>query len=93
MVQKVSDLLAALEADAKRLQSERQSGASYLEACLSFFNKTKNALADIQPFLKDLSPTEKDRLRNIRNFLMSEQNFSAASSDLRDISSIEHLLK
>ena len=60
---------------------------------VSFSNKAKNELADIHPFLKDLSITDKDRLRNIRDFLVSEQNFSAAASELRNISSIEHLLK
>ena len=93
MVNSVSDVLIALEAEAQLLKLERPSSASYHEACLSFSNKAKNELADIHPFLKDLSTTDKDRLRNIRDFLVSEQNFSAAASELRNISSIEHLLK
>jgi hypothetical protein len=93
MVHSVSDVLVALEAEAQLLQSERPSSASYHEVCLSFLNKAKNELADIQPFLKDLSTTDKERLRTIRDFLESELNFSAAAADLRNISSIEHLLK
>ena len=93
MVNSVSDVLFALEAEAQLLKLERPSSASYHEACLSFSNKAKNELADIHPFLKDLSTTDKDRLRSIRDFLVSEQNFSAAASELRNISSIEHLLK
>ncbi|MDC0582784.1 hypothetical protein OAO92_04825 [Paracoccaceae bacterium] len=75
------------------LKLERPSSAVYHEACISFLNKAKNELADIQPLLKDLSTTDKERLRSIRDFLVSEQNFSAAASELRNISSIEHLLK
>ena len=93
MVQSVSDVLVALEAEAQLLKLERQSSAAYHEACISFLNKAKNELADIQPLLKDLSTTDKERLRSIRDFLVSEQNFSAAASELRNISSIEHLLK
>ena len=93
MVQSVSDVLVALEAEAELLKLERPSSASYHESCLSFLNKVKNELADIQPFLKDLSTPDKERLRSIRDFLVSEQNFSAAASELRNISSIEHLLK
>ena len=93
MVHSVSDVLIALEAEAQLLKLERPSSAAYHEACRSFFNKAKNELADIHPFLKDLSTTDKDRLRTIRDFLVSEQNFSAAASELRNISSIEHLLK
>ena len=59
----------------------------------TYLNKAKIELADIQPFLKDLTTTDKQRLRIIRDFLVSEQNFSAAASELRNISSIEHLLK
>ena len=93
MVQSVSDLLVALEDEAQLLKLERPSSASYHEACLCFLNKAKNELADIQPLLKDLSTPDKERLRSIRDFLVSEQNFSAAASELRNISSIEHLLK
>ena len=93
MVQSVSDVLIALEAEAQLLNLERSSSASYHEACLSFLNKAKNDLADIQPFLKDLTAPDKERLRTIRDFLVSEQNFAAAASELRNISSIDHLLK
>ncbi|MED7678355.1 hypothetical protein GN286_10465 [Rhodobacteraceae bacterium IMCC15231] len=93
MVQSVSDILVSLEAEAQLLKLERPSSAAYHEACISFLNKAKNELADIQPLLKDLSTTDKERLRSIRDFLVSEQNFSAAASELRNISSIEHLLK
>ena len=93
MVQSVSDILVSLEAEAQLLKLERPSSAAYHEACISFLNKAKNELADIQPLLKDLSTTDKERLRSIRDFLISEQNFSAAASELRNISSIEHLLK
>ena len=93
MVHSVSDVLIALEAEAQLLKLERPSSASYHEACLSFLNKAKNELADIQPFLKDLTTTDKERLHTIRDFLVSEINFSAAASELRNISSIEHLLK
>ena len=93
MVHSVSDVLVALEAEAELLKRERPSSASYHEACLSFLNKAKNELADIQTLLKDLSTTDKERLRTIRDFLVSEQNFSTAASELRNISSIEHLLK
>ena len=93
MVNSVSDVLVAHEAEARLLKLERLSSASYNKACLSFLDKVKNGLADIQPFLKDLSTVDKERLRTIRDFLLSEQNFSAAASDLRNISSIEHLLK
>ena len=89
----VSDVLTALEAEAQLLKSERLSSASYEKACLSFLNKAKNELADFHPLSKDLSATDKEKLINIRNFLVSEQNFSATASDLRNISSIEHLLK
>ena len=93
MEHSVSDVLVALEAEAQLLKLERPSSASYHEACLSFSDKAKNELADIQPLLKDLSITDKERLRTIRDFLLSEQNFSAAASELRNISSIERLLK
>ena len=93
MLPSVSDVLVALEAEAQLLKLERPSSASYHEACLSFLNKAKNELADIQPFLKDLTAPEKERLRKIRDFLISEQNFSAAASELRNISSIDHLLE
>ena len=93
MEHSVSDVLVALEAEAQLLKLERLSSASYHEACVSFSNKVKNELADIQTLLKDLSTTDKERLRTIRDFLVSEQNFSAAASELRNISSIEHLLK
>ena len=93
MVHSVSDVLVTLEAEAQLLKLERRSSASYHEACISFLNKAKNELADIQPFLKDLSTPDKERLRSIRDFLVSEQSFSAAASELRNISSIEHLLK
>ena len=93
MEHSVSDVLVALEAEAQLLKLERLSSASYHEACVSFSNKAKNELADIQTLLKDLSTTDKERLRTIRDFLVSEQNFSAAASELRNISSIEHLLK
>ena len=93
MVRSVSDVLVALEAEAQLLKLERLSSASYHEACVSFSNKAKNELADIQTLLKNLSTTDKERLRTIRDFLVSEQNFSAAASELRNISSIEHLLK
>ena len=93
MENSVSDVLIALEAEAQLLKLERLSSASYHEACLSFSNKAKNELADIQTLLKNLSTTDKERLRTIRDFLVSEQNFSAAASELRNISSIEHLLK
>ena len=93
MVQSVSDILVSLEAEAQLLKLERPSSAAYHEACISFLNKAKNELADIQPLLKDLSTTDKERLRSIRDFLVSEQIFSAAASELRNISSIEHLLK
>ena len=93
MEQSVSVLLATLEADVRLLMLKRPSSASYHEACLSFANKFKSDLAEIQPFLKDLSATDKERLRSIRNFLVSEQKFASAASDLRNISSIEHLLK
>ena len=93
MVRSVSDVLVALEAEAQLLKLERPSSASYHEACLSFSNKAKNELAYIQTLLKDLSTTDIERLLTIRDFLVSEQNFSAAASELRDISSIEHLLK
>ncbi|MDA9795502.1 hypothetical protein N9C22_04525 [Paracoccaceae bacterium] len=93
MVRSVSDVLVALEAEAQLLKLERPSSASYHESCLSFSKKAKNELADIQTLLKDLSTTDKERLRTIRDFLVSEQNFSAAASELRNISSIEHLLK
>ena len=93
MEHSVSDVLVALEAEAQLLKLERLSSASYHEACLSFLNKAKNELADIQTLLKNLSTTDKERLRTIRDFLVSEQNFSAAASELRNISSIEHLLK
>ena len=93
MVHSVSDVLVALEAEAQLLKLERPSSASYYESCLSFLNKAKNELADIQPFLKDLTAPDKERLRTIRDFLLSEQNFSAAASELRNISSIDHLLE
>ena len=93
MEHSVSDVLVALEAEAQLLKLERLSSASYHEACVSFSNKAKNELADIQTLLKDLSTTDKERLRTIRDFLVSEQNFSAAAAELRNISSIEHLLK
>ena len=93
MVHSVSDVLVALEAEAQLLKLERPSSASYHEACLSFLNKAKNELADIKPFLKDLTAPDKERLRTIRDFLLSEQNFSAAASELRNISSIDHLLE
>ena len=93
MAPSISDVLVSPEAEAQLLKLERPSSASYHEACLSFLNKAKNEFADIQPFLKDLTTTDKERLRVIRDFLVSEQNFSAAASDLRNISSIEHLLK
>ena len=93
MVQSVSDVLVALEAEAQLLKLERRSSASYHEACLSFLNKAKNELADIQPFFTDLTIADKERLRTIRDFLVSEQNFAAAASELRNISSIDHLLK
>ena len=93
MEHSVSDVLVALEAEAQLLKLERLSSASYHEACVSFSNKAKNELADIQTLLKDLSTTDKERLRTIRDFLVSEQNFSAAASELRNISSIEHFLK
>ena len=93
MENSVSDVLIALEAEAQLLKLERLSSASYHEACLSFSNKAKNELADIQTLLKNLSTTDIERLRSIRDFLVSEQNFSAAASELRNISSIEHLLK
>ncbi len=93
MVHSVSDVLVSLEAEAELLKLERPSSQLYHEACLSFLNKAKNELAGIKPFLKDLTTTDKERLRTIRDFLISEQNFSAAASELRDISSIEHLLK
>ena len=93
MVNSVSDVLVALEAEAQLLKLERPSSASYHEACLSFSNKANNELASIQPSLKDLTTTDTERLRSIRDFLVSEQNFSAAASELRNISSIEHLLK
>ena len=93
MVHSVSDVLVALEAEAQLLKLERPSSASYYEACLSFLNKAENELADIQPFLKDLTAPDKERLRTIRDFLLSEQNFSAAASELRNISSIDHLLE
>ena len=93
MVHSVSDVLVSLEAEAQLLKLERPSSASYHEACLSFLKKAKNGLADIQPFLKDLSTPDKERLRSIRDFLVSEQNFSAAAAELRNISAIEHLLK
>ena len=93
MEHSVSDVLVALEAEAQLLKLERLSSASYHEACVSFSNKAKNELADIKTLLKDLSTTDKQRLRTIRDFLVSEQNFSAAASELRNISSIEHLLK
>ena len=92
MEHSVSDVLVALEAEAQALKLERPSSVSYHEACLSFSKKAKNELADIQPFLKDLTTTDKDRLRTIRDFLVSEQNFSATASELRNISSIEYLL-
>ena len=93
MAHSVSDVLVALEAEAQLLKLARPSSASYHEACLSFLNKAKNELADIQPFLKDLTAPDKERLRTIRDFLLSEQNFSAAASELRNISSIDHLLE
>ena len=93
MVHSVSNVLVSLEAEAKLLKLERPSSASYHESCLSFLNKAKNELADIQPFLKDLTTTDKERMRTIRDFLVSEINFSAAASELRNISSIEHLLE
>ena len=93
MVHSFSDVLVSLEAEAQLLKLERPSSASYHEACLSFLKKAKNGHADIQPFLKDLTTTDKERLRTIRDFLASEQNFSVAASELRNISSIEHLLK
>ena len=93
MVSSVSDLLAALEAEAQMLKLERPSSVLYRDACISFLNKAKDGLADFKPLLKDLSATDKKRLRNIRDFLVSEQNFSATASELRDISSIENLLK
>ena len=93
MAHSVSDVLVALEAEAQLLKLERPSSASYHEACLSFLNKAKNELADIQPFLKDLTAPDNERLRTIRDFLVSEQNFSAAASELRIISSIDHLLE
>ena len=93
MVQSVSDILVSLEAEAQLLKLERPSSAAYHEACISFLNKAKNELADIQPFLKDLTIPDKERLRSIRDFLVSEQNFSAAASELRNISSINHLLE
>jgi hypothetical protein len=93
MEHSVSDVLVALEAEAQLLKLERLSSASYHEACVSFLKKAKNELADIQTLLKDLSTTDKERLRTIRDFLVSEQNFSAAAAELRNISSIEHLLK
>ena len=92
MVQSVSDVLVALEAEAQLLKLERPSSASYHEACISFLNKAKNELADIQPFLKNLTTTDEERLRTIRDFLVSEQSFSAAASELRNISSIEQFL-
>ena len=93
MAHSVSDVLVALEAEAQLLKLERPSSASYHEACLSFLNKAKNELADIQPFLKDLTAPDKERLRTIRDFLVSEQIFSVAASELRNISSIDHLLE
>jgi hypothetical protein len=93
MVHSVSDVLVALEAEVQLLKRERPSSATYQEACLSFLNKAKNELAELKPLLKDISASDKERLRNISDFLVSEQNFSAAASDLRNISSIEHLLK
>ena len=81
MVNSVSDVLVALEAEAQLLKRERPSSASYHEACLSFLNKAKNELADIQPFFKDLTIADKERLRTIRDFLVNEQNFSAAASE------------
>ena len=93
MVHSVSDVLVSLEAEAQLLKLERPSSAAYHEACRSFFNKAKNELAGIQPFLKDLTTNDKERLRTIRDFLVSEQNFSAAASELRNISSIKPLLK
>ena len=93
MVHSVSDVLIALEAEAQLLKLERPSSASYHEACLSFLNKAKNELDGIQPFLKDLTAPDKERLRTIRDFLVSEQNFAAAASELRNISSIDHFLK
>ena len=92
MVNTTSDVLEALEAEAQLLKRQRPSSASYHEACLSFLNKAKNELADIQPFLKDLSTTDRERLRTIHDFLISEQSFSAKASELRNISSIEHFL-
>jgi hypothetical protein len=93
MVHSVSDVLVALEAEVQLLKRERPSSATYQEACLSFLNKAKNELAELKPLLKDISASDKERLGNISDFLVSEQNFSAAASDLRNISSIEHLLK
>ena len=93
MVHSVSDVLVALEAEVQLLKRERPSSATYQEACLSFLNKAKNELAELKPLLKDTSASDKERLGTIRDFLVSEQNFSAAASELRNISSIEHLLK
>ena len=93
MVHSVSDVLVALEAEVQLLKRERPSRATYQEACLSFLNKAKNELAELKPLLKDISASDKERLGTIRDFLVSEQNFSAAASELRNISSIEHLLK
>jgi hypothetical protein len=93
MDQSVSVVIATLESDVQMLMLKRPSSSSYHEACISFANRFKSELAEIQPFLKDLSATDKERLRSIRNFLISEQNFASAASSLRNISSIEHLLK
>ncbi len=93
MVHSVSDVLLSLEAEAQLLKLERPSSASYHEACLSFLEKARIEISELKPFLKDISASDKERLRNISDFLVSEQNFSAAASDLRNISSIEHLLK
>ena len=54
MEHSVSDVLVALEAEAQLLKLERLSSASYHEACVSFSNKAKNELADIQTLLKGL---------------------------------------
>ena len=93
MVHSVSDVLVALEAEAQLLKRERPSSATYHEACISFLNKAENELAELEPFLKNISASDKKRLGTIRDLLMSEQNFSAAASELRNISSIEHLLE
>ena len=47
MVNSVSDVLVALEAEAQLLKLERPSSASYHEACLSFSNKAKIGMVGI----------------------------------------------